>query len=90
MKTLETQDVLVEQVPVKCLEMPDVKEDAVTLWNRPFVDGVRTYYAEECVTSAASIGDPLQQLTTDCDLYLSSEHWASCLLIGCCSMATGV
>src|ERR1035437_9812488 len=28
MKTIQTQDVFVQQVPIKCLQMPDIKDDA--------------------------------------------------------------
>src|ERR1035437_2029667 len=60
MKTLQPQDVLVQQVPVKRFEMPNVKNDAVTLWNGPFVHRVSPHNVEERVTSPPSIGDPLQ------------------------------
>jgi hypothetical protein len=40
MKTLQAQHVLVKQVPVKRLQVSYVKDDAMALWNGPFVEGL--------------------------------------------------
>src|SRR5579863_10151612 len=41
MKTLQSEDVFVQQVPVKSLEMSDVEDDSEALRNRALEDGVR-------------------------------------------------
>ena len=37
MKTLQSKNAFVEQIPIEGLEMSDVEDDAVTLGDRPFV-----------------------------------------------------
>jgi hypothetical protein len=46
MEALQPEDILVQQIPVKGFEVPDIKNDAMTLWNRPFVDRRGLYDVE--------------------------------------------
>ncbi len=62
MKALQAQHVFVQQIPVERLQMPYVKNDAVTLRNGTLVHRVRTHNVEECVTAPPRIGNPRQQL----------------------------
>src|SRR6516164_2087702 len=74
MKTLQAEDIFMQQVPVKCLKMPDVEDDAVALRNRPIVDRLCPHDVEQGIASAAGIGESFEKNGGDYGISLSSWH----------------
>src|SRR5208283_555597 len=74
MKTLQPEDVFVEQIPVKRLQVPQIKDEAVTLRNRPLVHRVRADQVEESFTPPTGREKSLQQWMADGDIPLSGGH----------------
>jgi hypothetical protein len=77
MKAFQPKDVLMQQVPIERLEVPYVKNDAVTLWDGPLINRVGPDDIKKGVAPSAGIGDPFQELLPDNDISLSSKHWTS-------------
>jgi hypothetical protein len=44
-----------EQIPIERFEVPDIKDDAVALWNRPLVEEFATNDVEKRLTLTASM-----------------------------------
>jgi hypothetical protein len=61
--------------------VPNIKNDTVAFWDRPLVDRVCLHDFEKIIASPASIGNTLQQSTTNRGIILSGEH--SGLLVYC-------
>ncbi len=75
MKTLQPEDVFVEQIPIECLKVPHIEDDAMTLRNRPLIEGTRADHTEQCIASPACVVDPFHEPQTDCDAIFRSKHW---------------
>jgi hypothetical protein len=55
LRTVQSEDAIPEQIPIERFEVPDIKDDAVALWNRPLVEEVATNDVEKRVTLTASM-----------------------------------
>src|SRR5580658_10237437 len=58
---LNAEEVLGEKVPVECLEVSHIEDDAMTLRDRPLIKGLGTNQAEKLIASAAGFEDPFQK-----------------------------
>src|SRR5579863_9991943 len=61
METLQAQNSFVEKIPVEGLQMSDIKNDAVTLSNGPFIERIRPDDRKQPVGAAAGIGELFDQ-----------------------------
>src|SRR5215510_2037587 len=61
METFQPENVFVQKIPVKRLEMSDVEDDAVALWNGSVVQGLRPHDLKQSVAVLPGIRDSVEQ-----------------------------
>ncbi len=59
---LHSEDAAVQKIPIKRLQMSDIKNDAVTLGDGPVIQRIGTHHSEEGVTAASRVQDPFDQV----------------------------
>jgi hypothetical protein len=74
MERLEAQNPVAQKIPIECFQVPKIKNDSMSFWNRPLVQGIGTDNVENLIRSNSSLGHPLKQLVRDFDLFLRDEH----------------
>src|ERR1700688_3033292 len=74
METLQAQNSFVEKIPVEGLQMSDIKNDAVTLSNGPFVERIRLDDSKQPVGAPAGIGELFDQIVTNSGVALRGKH----------------
>src|ERR1700737_103970 len=74
METGPSQNSLAQQVPLERLQVPDVKDDAVPLWNRSLVEKLRLNVIEQPVRLGARLVETCEQFMRDLKSVLRGEH----------------
>src|SRR5579863_9003784 len=74
MESLEAQNPFAQKIPIECFQMSEIKNDSMSLRNRPLIQGVGTYNVENLIRSNPSLGHPLKQLVRNFDFILRDEH----------------
>src|ERR1700740_1928957 len=77
MKGLEAKRALREQVPVERFHVPDVKNNAVALGDRPVVDRVFANDAKYFVSAFACVYEAGVEVMTDADSTSGGSHACS-------------
>jgi hypothetical protein len=65
MERFQIQKAPAQEIPVKGLEVPQIKDDAMPFWNRPVVQCVASYQIEQLIGPGASFRETLQQFTAN-------------------------
>ncbi len=71
---LEPQDTFAQKVPLECLQVPEVEDDAMPLGNRPLVERISPDDIEKLVRSDASLGQALEKFTLNFDVVRCGKH----------------
>jgi hypothetical protein len=74
MESLEIENPFAQKIPIECFQMPEIKNDPMSFWNRPLIQGVGTDNVENLIRSNPSLGQPLKQLVGNFDFPLRDEH----------------
>src|SRR5260370_42435506 len=61
MDTLHPEDAFVQQIPIECFQVSHIKNDAVTLRNRPLIEPAGADQIEECIASPTGVGQALRK-----------------------------
>src|SRR5215470_19617285 len=74
METLQPENIFVQKIPVKRLEVPDVEDDPVALWNGSVVQGLRPHDLKQSVAFLPGIRDSVEQRLPHRGFSLHGRH----------------
>ena len=77
MKSLQSKNPVVQQIPIEGFKMADIKNDAMAFSDRTLVKRIRPYDREQFVGAAAGVGELFQKIGTDADVDLRGWHRTS-------------
>src|SRR5580692_1294030 len=74
MESVEAQNPLAQKIPIESFQMPEIKNDPMSFWNRPLVQGVRSDNVKNLIRSNPSLTQLLKQLVRNFNFPLRDEH----------------
>jgi hypothetical protein len=74
LKGLQPESALRQQIPIKRLYMSHIEYDAVSLWNRPIIQGLLAHHAKEVVGARAGIMQSGVKVMPDADSSGKCSH----------------
>jgi hypothetical protein len=77
MKALQAKNSLVEKIPIEGLKMSDIKNDPVTLGDRPLVERIRSDHRKQIVGAAPGSGHLFDQIVADNGIATGGKHLIS-------------